>query len=117
MNWRAPHAPKLRSPGERDSQEARVNTANRITELIFAAMRESNAAAEHGRVLEISATTVLVGDTGKLDWLGFVNLMASIEENIEHAFHTAISAMDIILSTDGEEWTVADLAGRVAEQL
>jgi acyl carrier protein len=95
----------------------KVNAANRIAELIFAAMRESNAAAAPGRVLEISATTVLVGDTGKLDSLGFVNLVASIEDNIERAFHTAISVMDIILSADGEEWTVADLAGRVAEQL
>ena len=94
-----------------------MNRVNKITELIFAAMRESNTTAKPGQVLEISATTVLVGGTGKLDSLGFVNLMASIEENIEHAFHTAISVMDIILSTDGEEWTVADLAGRVAEQL
>jgi acyl carrier protein len=94
-----------------------VNAVNRITELIFAAMRESNAAAEPGRVLEVSATTVLVGDSGKLDSLGFVNLMASIEENIERAFHTAISVMDIVLSADGEEWTVADLARRVAAQL
>ena len=94
-----------------------MNAANRITELIFAAMRESNAAAEPGRVLEISATTVLVGDTGKLDSLGFVNLMASIEENLERAFHIAISVMDIILSADGEQWTVADLVARVAEQL
>jgi hypothetical protein len=43
--------------------------------------------------------------------------MASIEENIERAFHTAISVMDIVLSADGEEWTVADLARRVAAQL
>jgi acyl carrier protein len=95
----------------------RVNTVSRMTELIFAAMRESNATAEPGRVLEISAATVLVGDTGKLDSLGFVNLVASIEENVERAFHTPISVMDIILSAGGEEWTVADLAGRVAEQL
>jgi acyl carrier protein len=94
-----------------------VSTCNKITELIFAAMRESNAAAKPGRVLEISATTVLVGDTGKLDSLGFVNLVASIEENIERAFHTAISVMDIILRGDGEQWTVADVAARVAEQL
>ncbi len=94
-----------------------MNRVNKITELIFAAMRESNTTAKLGQVLEISATTVLVGDTGKLDSLGFVNLVASIEENIERAFHTAISVMDIILSADGKEWTVADLAGRVAEQL
>jgi acyl carrier protein len=80
-------------------------------------MRESNAAAQPGRVLEISATTVLVGDTAKLDSLGFVNLVASIEENIDRAFHTAIPLMDIILSADVAEWTVADLAGRVAEEL
>ena len=94
-----------------------MDRVNKITELIFAAMRESNATAKPGQVLEISATSVLVGDTGKLDSLGFVNLVASIEENIERTFHTAISVMDIILSADGEEWTVADLAGRVAEQL
>ena len=94
-----------------------MNSVNKITELIFAAMRESNATAKPGRVLEISATTVLVGDTGKLDSLGFANLVASIEENIERGFHTAISVMDIILSADGKEWTVADLVGRVAEQL
>ena len=94
-----------------------MNRVNKITELIFAAMRESNTTAKPGQVLEISATTVLVGDTGKLDSLGFVNLVASIEENIERAFHTAISVMDIILSADGEQWTVADLAGRMAEHL
>jgi len=94
-----------------------VNRVNKITELIFAAMRESNTTAKLGQVLEISATTVLVGDTGKLDSLGFVNLVASIEENIERAFHTAISVMDIILSADEEEWTVADVAAHIAEQL
>jgi acyl carrier protein len=94
-----------------------VNTVNRIIELIFAAMRESNTAAGPGPALEISATTVLVGDTGKLDSLRFVNLVASIEENIERAFHTAISVMDVIDSANGEEWTVAGLARRVAEQL
>jgi len=48
-----------------------VNRVNKITELIFAAMRESNTTAKPGQVLEISATTVLVGGTGKLDSLGF----------------------------------------------
>jgi len=94
-----------------------MNTVNRITELIFAAMRESNAAAEPGRLLEMSPSTVLVGDTGTLDSIGFLNLAVSIEENIERAFHTSIQVIDIILSADGERWTVADLACRVAEQL
>jgi hypothetical protein len=94
-----------------------VNTVNAISELIFAAMRESNAVAEAGHVLEISVTTVLVGDTGKMDSTGFVNLLASIEENIECTFHTAISVLDIILDAEREEWTVGDLAVRVAEQL
>lgn len=94
-----------------------MNTVNRITEIIFAAMRESNAAAEPKRALEISASTVLVGDTGKLDSLAFVNLTISIEENIERDFHAAIPVLDTILNGDGDEWRVADLARRLAEQL
>jgi len=94
-----------------------VNTVNGITEIIFAAMRESNATAKPGQVLEISAATVLVGETGKLDSLSFVNMVTSIEENIERAFHTAIPVWDTILNSAAEEWTVDDLARRVAEQL
>lgn len=93
-----------------------MNTVNRITEIIFAAMRESNATAKPGRVLEISVSTVLVGDSGKLDSLRFVNLVTSIEENVERAFHAAIPVFEILLNSDRERWTVADLAGTVAEQ-
>lgn len=94
-----------------------MNTVNRITEIIFAAMRESNASAEPGRALEISASTVLVGDTGKLDSGAFVNLAIAIEENIERDLHAAIPVLDTILDGAGEEWRVADLARRLAEQL
>lgn len=94
-----------------------MSCAGRITELIFDAMREYNATAEPGRALEISERTVLVGETGKLDSLGFVNLVASIEENIEAKLHRTMSVMDLILGLDGAEWTVADLAARLAETL
>ena len=78
-------------------------------------MRDLNAAAEPGRALDISAATVLVGPDGNLTSLDFVNLMVSIEENIERNLHTAISVGDIMLISDREEWTVADLAARIAE--
>src|SRR5438552_3755311 len=63
------------------------------------------------------ASTVLVGDTGKLDSVAFVNLAISIEENIERDFHAAIPVLDTILNGDGEEWRGDDLPRRLAEQL
>ena len=94
-----------------------MNTIDRITEIIFAAMRESNDAAEPGRALEISASTALVGDTGKLDSLAFVNLVISIQENIQRDLQVEIPVLDTILNGAGEEWRVSDLARRLAEQL
>ena len=94
-----------------------MNIAGRITEIIFAAMQESNASAAPERALKLATTTLLFGKTSKLDSAGLVNLVASIDEGIERVFHIPLSVFDIILSGDREHWTVADLVTDIKHEL
>lgn len=60
-----------------------MECSERITDLIYHAIEEANRATPPEQALEKSPDTILVGESGRLDSLGFVNLIAILEENIQ----------------------------------
>ncbi|MFQ5411132.1 MAG: hypothetical protein ACE5EC_02505 [Phycisphaerae bacterium] len=87
-----------------------------ITQAIYDAIDELNESGT-SQPLEKSRDTVLIGESGKLDSVGFVQLAVAVEENIERAHHKAISLWDIIGSAEQAQWTVGMLERSIAELL
>ncbi len=86
-----------------------------ITLLIYDAIGDVNAMLKPDQALERSPDTVLVGESAKLDSLGFVNFVAALEENLQRIFEKDISLVDVMLFGEQNEWTVASLAKRIRE--
>ena len=82
--------------------------------LIYDAIEEINQTAPLEQALEKSPDTVLVGESGRLDSLGFVNLIAILEENIQSSYGKQISLIDIMTWDSGRPWTVGALANCIA---
>ena len=86
-----------------------------VTQLIYDAIAQVNETLEPEQALESSPDTVLVGESGKLDSMGFVNLIAALEQNIERNFSEEVNLIDVIVAAENSELTVATLAKSIAE--
>jgi acyl carrier protein len=87
-----------------------------IMQAIYAAITEVNEMLEPGKALEKSPDTVVMGKSAKLDSMGFVTLITSVEENVERTLNETISLMDVFGdAAESSRWTVADLAKDIAE--
>jgi acyl carrier protein len=62
------------------------------------------------RLLSKSTNTVLLGESGELDSMGFVNLVAAVEEQLERQFGIRYALVDEVMRIDGE-LTVGRLHG------
>ena len=69
-----------------------MTTKTEITELIFKSIEEFNQ-QNNGNIIK-SADTKLFGFDSDLDSLGLVNLIISIEENINQKYNVFISLAD-----------------------
>jgi acyl carrier protein len=67
---------------------------DKIIEAIYDAMDEISAQSPDIPHLEKSTDTVLLGKTGALDSLGFVNLIVAAEQKIEEKFDLCITLVD-----------------------
>ena len=65
-----------------------------IENLIINAVKEINEQLPQEQQLAKSTKTVLFGKDGKLDSLGLVNLLVTIEQNIEDVFDVSITIAD-----------------------
>ena len=66
----------------------------KIENLIINAIKEINEQLPQDQQLAKSSKTVLFGKDGKLDSLGLVNLLVTIEQNIEDGFDVSITIAD-----------------------
>jgi acyl carrier protein len=66
----------------------------RIAASVFRAVDEVNEMLPRESWLDKSHTTHILGKDGKLDSLGFVNLIVAVEENIVEDFGIVISLAD-----------------------
>jgi acyl carrier protein len=65
-----------------------------VTQAVFSAVDEVNQQLPKEQQLEKSIGTVLVGQSGKLDSLGLVNLIVTVEQKIEEEFGITITLTD-----------------------
>ena len=65
-----------------------------IEKLIFDSVDEINIQLPDNKELTKSKNTALFGNTGQLDSLGLVNLLVTIEQNIEDKFDINITIAD-----------------------
>ncbi len=87
-----------------------------IIQAIYDAITEVNEMLEPGKALEKSPDTVVMGKSAKLDSMGFVTLITSVEENVERTLNETISLMDVVGdAAESSRWTVADFAKGIAE--
>ncbi len=86
-----------------------------VTQLIFDAIGQVNETLKPPQALERSGDTVLIGESGTLDSMGFVNLIAAVEQNLERTFNEEIDLIDVVMTVEQSQWTVATLAKRIAE--
>jgi acyl carrier protein len=90
---------------------------DRITQVIHDAIEEVNQTRDPGQAVPASPETVLIGEAGQLDSLGFVALAVTIEEQIERLFNEPISVIELVTAGEASCWTVDSLAARIAELL
>ena len=67
---------------------------DKISEVIFDAIDELNEQLPEEQRLEKNLDTILIGEDGKIDSLGLVNLIVLIEQKIEEDFGIYISLAD-----------------------
>ncbi len=89
----------------------------RVVQLIGEVIDELNASANADPPIPAREDTVLIGEGGALDSLGFVTLAVSVEEKVEAAFNTAISVFDLVSVEGKETWTVAEVSEAVAKEV
>jgi len=66
----------------------------KVQKAIFSAVEEINTQLTHEEKLEINEDSVLYGSKGKLDSLGLINLIVTVEQNIEDDFDITITLAD-----------------------
>lgn len=89
-----------------------------ITQVIYDAIEEVNQTLAREDRLARAPDTVLVGEPGGFDSLGFVTLAVTIEEQVDRIFGESISVIDIIvMAVESERRTIASLARGIADLL
>ena len=71
-----------------------MSKRNKVLEVIYRAIDSVNSQQEKDLKLNKDPDVVLFGKNGKLDSLGLINLIVSIEQNIEDEFKTSITLAD-----------------------
>jgi len=91
----------------------------RIERAVFRAIDEINQARAREQRLEKSSDTVLMGESGRLDSLGLVNLVVAVEEQVAEEFGVTINIADTRarLQTANPYQTVSSLVEYIASIL
>jgi len=76
------------------SSDISTGRTQRIERAVFRAIDEVNQARARKLRLEKSSDTVLMGESGRLDSLGLVNLVVAVEEQVAEEFGVTINIAD-----------------------
>jgi len=88
-----------------------------IQQAIYDAIDRINETQDSDRTIEKSPDTVLAGEDGKLDSLGFVNLAVTLEQTIQQSMGRSVSVFDLVGGVPQGSLTVASLVEMLAKQL
>ena len=89
----------------------------KIIQSIMDAIDEINERYPEEKRLSKSVDTVLTGESGKLDSLGLVSFIVSVEERIQNDLGVNISLADEMGNVDGVLRTPETLAEHIANEL
>jgi len=91
----------------------------KVMQAILGSIDEINEQLPKGERLDKSIDTALFGSGGKLDSLGLVSLVTTIEQKIEEGFGTIVTLLDdtAILENENPFKTIKTLADYVASAL
>ncbi len=92
-----------------------MEVREQIMGVIFEVIDRMNESRDPAQQLEKSVNAVLIGDSGKLDSLGFVNLVVDLEGRIQEVFNKEISVVDLVLMKEFRQVSVASLADLLTE--
>jgi acyl carrier protein len=96
-------------------------TVDDVLQIVYEAIKETNALLPRERRLELAPDTVLFAKSGKLDSLGLVNLVVAVEERVERRLHRVISLADLVATATGDEatpfYSVRTLSEHLLQQL
>jgi acyl carrier protein len=71
-----------------------MNNNEKVQKAIFSAVEGINTQLTDEEKLEINKDSILYGSKGKLDSLGLINLIVTVEQNIEDDFDITITLAD-----------------------
>jgi hypothetical protein len=86
-------------------------------QLLYESVALINQERKPEEAIEKSPDAVVLGQSASIDSLGFVNFIATVEEKIERMYGRQFSLIDVILNDESLEWTIGDLAVRLAGML
>jgi len=91
-------------------------TRAQALQLVYECIDELNEQLMPEQQLAKQPDVVLFGPSGNLDSLGFVNLIAILEDRCERHFSISLSLSDGLADADNDQvHTVAELANRIGQ--
>ena len=95
---------------QRPCMASRTSTEGRILQAVYDAIDEVNLQLPEERRLQKRRSTVLLGESGTLESLELINLIVTVEQEIESAFQVTLTFMDdenVLSEKEGPLNTVA----------
>jgi acyl carrier protein len=92
-------------------------TKEELIGIIYESLEEVNEQLPNDQRIHKSTDTILVGRTGGLDSLGFVNFIALVEEKCAHKYGITVSLMEASSSEDAALEDVGGFADSLFERL
>jgi acyl carrier protein len=91
--------------------------SDKISQVIYKALDEINQMLPQDQQIKKSPDTVLFGKAGKLDSLGIVNLIVTVEQEIEEAFGAIVmlSSEEVFSSEESPLATIGSLICYIAD--
>lgn len=92
-------------------------TKKELLDIIYRSLEEVNEQLPNDRQFQKSPDAILVGRTGGLDSLGFVNFVALVEEKCAHKYGITVSLMEASSSEDAALENVSSFADSLFQRL
>ena len=92
-------------------------TIEELIDIIYESLQEVNEQLPSEGQIQKSLDSTLVGRTGGLDSLGFVNFVASVEEKCAHKYGITVSLMEASSSEDAALENVRSFADSLFQRL
>ncbi|MFH2049145.1 MAG: hypothetical protein ABIJ12_06840 [bacterium] len=91
----------------------------KTTNLVFDAITNLNQQRNSSQLIDKSLDTVLVGSSSKLDSLGLVTFVISVEERIDEIFNrsVALTNFDFFYNSGNESLTVGSLINYITSKI